>query len=182
MGVKLDLYNDFVTAMSGVSNIKTSGLWNSQINWENIEIPFTYPACFLEFAVIPYTTTMLRTPRGSSTGNVSKQQKSAPDNAIITIHIIFEKLKTATDSFSEIEPIITEVYLALQGLSGVYYSSMLRVEERQDTDHDRVLDWQMDFHTNLIECGELDDTLEDANDPIGTLTDMEINKDLDIDN
>jgi len=182
MSVKLELYDDFVTAMSGVSGVNTSGLWNSQADHENEEIPFAYPAAFLEFTTIAWGDTKLKPIKTASTGATSKQQQSSPDRTLITIHILFEKLKTATQSFSEIDVVIQQVYLALQGITGTHYSPLLRVEERQDVDHDRVIDWQMDFSVNLAECGEADSSLVDANNPIVTLTAIEITKDLEIDN
>ncbi|MCH7902756.1 hypothetical protein IIC68_03310 [archaeon] len=54
---------------------------------------------------------------------------------------------------------------------------MLRIAERQDTDHDRVIDWQMDFSTMMLQLGEESGVII----PGGTL-DVEVDVDLKIDN
>lgn len=180
MSVKLEIYNDIVSALGTITELKTIGLYNSQFDREEDEWVRDYPKGFIEFATIPWLPPKQTTGKGTSSGNTVKQQDSG--EVIITIHIGFSYLQDADVSFPLLDVIVQKVYLALQGLSGSYYGPLKRVEERQDPDHDRVLDWQMDFSTMLQECGEADSGLVDANDPIGTITDITINKDLDIDN
>ncbi|KKN24456.1 hypothetical protein LCGC14_0894810 [marine sediment metagenome] len=177
MSAKLDIFNDIVTALAAVTEIETIELWNSQLTNEDREIPFNYNAVFIEFADIPWTTTNQQPSRLGSEGDVSKQQKG--DGALITLHIAFSPLQDETVSFPIISPIIDKVYFAVQGLDNNFYGPLLRVAERQDTDHDRVIDWQMDFNTMIFECGELDDSLTEI--PGGTV-DVDVNVDLDIDN
>ena len=95
------------------------------------------------------------------------------------LHLGFSHLEDETVSFPLISPIIDKVYFAVQLLKGDFYSPLLRVSETQDTDHDRVIDWQMGFGTKLDQCGELDTSLTKITG--GTL-DVEVDADLDIDN
>lgn len=177
MSAKLDIFNDIVTALDSIAELETVELWNSQFANEDREKPFNYNAVFVEFSEIAWTTTNQTPSRSGSEGDVSKQQKG--DETLIMLHIAFSQLDNETISFPIISPIIDKVYLAVQGLNGEFYGPLLRVAERQDTDHDRVIDWQMDFNTMIFECGELDDALTEI--PGGTL-ELELDKDLDIDN
>lgn len=157
MSAKLDIFNDIVTQLKKISDIETIELWNSQLENESDETSFNFPAVFIEFADIPWTSTNQQPSRLGVEGNVSKQQKGA--GALITLHIAFSQLNDETVSFPIISPIIDKVYFSIQGLQGTFYTPLLRVAERQDTDHDRVIDWQMDFNTMMNECGELDTDL-----------------------
>ena len=177
MSAKLDIFNDIVTALALVTEIKTVELWNNQFANEERETAFNYPAVFIEFAETPWTISKQRPPKTGSQGNTTKEQKS--EGTIITIHLGFSQLENETVSFPLIDPIIEKVYFAIQGLNGTFYGPLLRIAERQDTDHDRVIDWQMDFNTMMFECGELDPDLTKID--AGVL-DVELNVDLDIDN
>lgn len=182
MSVKLDIFNDIVTAVkaitdNGVRVINTVELWNSQLENLAEEIPFNFPAVFIEFGEIPWTSTNQPPSTSGSRGNVTKEQKG--EGALIIIHIAFSQLENETISFPLIDPKIDKVYFAIQGLFiDQKYSQLLRVGERQDTDHNRVIDWQMDFLTTMFQCGEPDATLTEI--PGGTITPV-ITRDLDID-
>ena len=176
MSVKLDIFNDIVTAIKTIPEIETVELWNSQLENESEEKPFNFPAVFIEFGEIPWTSTNQQPSTLGAQGNVAKEQKG--DGALITLHIAFSQLENQTISFLIIDPIIEKVYFKIQGLTGEFYKPLLRVAERQDTDHDRVIDWQMDFNVLMLQCGELDTTLTQI--PGGTV-DLEVDGDLDID-
>ena len=176
MSAKLDIFNDIVTALALVTEIKTVELWNNQFANEEREAAFNYPAVFIEFAETPWTISKQRPPKTGSQGNTTKEQKS--EGTIITIHLGFSQLENETVSFPLIDPIIEKVYFAIQGLNGTFYGPLLRIAERQDTDHDRVIDWQSDFIASLEQCGQLDDSL--TNIPGGTIS-IDVNVDLDID-
>ena len=176
MSAKLDIFNDIVTEIKKISDIQTVELWNSQLVNEDKETPFNFPAVFIEFADIPWTSTNQQPSKLGGEGDVTKQQKG--DGTLITLHIAFSQYENETVSFPIISPIIDKIYFAIQELTGTFYEPLLRVAERQDTDHDRVIDWQMDFNTMMFECGELDPDLTKIN--AGVLS-VELNVDLDID-
>ena len=176
MSVKLDIFNDIVTEINKISEVETVELWNSQLENLTEETAFNFPAVFIEFAEIPWTTTNQQPSALGTQGNVTKEQKG--DGTLITLHIAFSQLEDETVSFPLISPIIDKVYFAIQGLTGEFYKPLLRVAERQDTDHERVIDWQMDFSALIFQCGELDTTLTQI--PGGTV-DVKTTVDLDID-
>lgn len=182
MSAKLDIFNDIVTAVEaiidtdGVRVINTVELWNSQLENETEEIPFNFPAVFIEFAEIPWTSTNKAPPASSSVGNIIGEQKG--EDALIILHIAFSQLENETVSFPIISPIIDQVYFKVHKLSGDFYSELLRSAERQDTDHNRVIDWQMDFLTTMFQCGEKDSGLTEI--PGGTINPV-ITVDLEID-
>lgn len=173
MSVKLNLYNDIETILIAIDEIKTVGIFNNQFDREDEEKAKAYPCCFVEFANIGWTQTQ-QTPIRKV--NAQKQQKA--EGTIVTIHIGFEDLQDETANFKDIDPIIQKVYLALQDLTGDYYSVLNREAERQDTDHNNVIVWQMDFSTTMEEVGE-EATLKKVDG--GTLS-LEITKNLKIDN
>lgn len=179
MSAKLDIFNDIVTELEEVSEIETIGIWNNQFDNEAEEISFNFPAVFVEFADIPWISTNQHPSRSGSQGNIAKEQK-AP-GTLITLHIGFSELKDETKSFPDIDAILDTVYFKIQGLGANkdFYSALLRVAERQDTDHNRVIDWQMDFSTEMFQCGELDEDLTKID---ARTLDLETDIDLDIDN
>ena len=177
MSVKLDIFNDIVTAIKTIPEIETVELWNSQLENMNKETSFNFTAVFIEFAEIPWTTTNQQPPSIGAKGNITKEQKG--EGALITLHIAFSQIENATVSFPLIDPIIEKVYFKIQGLTKAdKYKPLLRVAERQDTDHERVIDWQMDFMTLIFQCGELNADLTKID--AGTLS-LTLTKDLDID-
>lgn len=184
MSVKLDIFNDIVTSVEAIVDINsirvinTVELWNNQIEKETEEIPVNYPAVYIEFGEIPWTSTNQPPSTLGPRGDVTKEQKGI--NSLITIHIALSQLEDETDSFPIIDAIIDTVYFAIQGLfKNEKYSSLLRIAERQDIDHGRIIDWQMDFLTTLFQCGQADDTLIKIDG--GTIT-LVLTTDLDVDN
>ena len=184
MSVKLDIFNDIVTAVeaivdiNGIKVINTVELWNSQLENEEDEISFNFPAVFIEFAEIPWTSTNQQPSTLGTQGNVTKEQKG--EGALVMIHISHSELDDETISFPVIDAVNDKIYFAIQGLfKNEKYSPLLRITELQDVDHERVIDWQMGFLTTMFQCGELDDTLIKIDG--GTIT-LVLAKDLDIDN
>lgn len=178
MSVKLDIFNDIITVVEPITEVETVRLWNSQLENEATEIPFNYAAVFIEFAEIPWTSTNQQPSTLGAQGNVTKEQKGA--NALVIIHATFSQLENETLSFPIIDAIIDKIYFEVQGLfKDQKYSPLLRVAERQDVDHNRVIDWQMDFLTTMFQCGELDDSLTEIS---GGTVEVETTVDLDIDN
>lgn len=183
MSAKLDIFNDITTKLEAIldSNdkriIQTIGIWNNQFDNEAEEDAFNYPAVFIEFAEIPWTSTNQPPSSLGSQGNVSKEQKGV--GALITLHAGFSHLEDETTSFPIIDATLELIYFAIQGLTGTYYQPLLRSAELQDTDHNRVIDWQQGFTTTMLQGGTPDENLTEI--AAGTL-DVETNVDLDIDN
>ena len=168
---KLELYQDFKEKMAGLSSIKHYGYWNNQVSEDNEkqEKPFFYPAVFIEFDTIEYGQNQ-QTQQIYPYGNTQKQQKPVPCSVII--HCCFSQLEKASDSFEIIDPIVHEVYLALQFMEGTLYQNMYRTSETPDVDFNRVSDWQIVFSTALSEDGELGSLTETTVTGITLTTDL----------
>jgi len=172
----LKAFNAIKAQIETVAEIKTVRLWNSQIDNHEREQPYTRPACFIEFKPTGITTDQ---PTQKIGQNVSRQQKI---NTIITIHYEDFKYEDETTSLPIIDANFQKIYYVLQGftkgaLADGYFQPLLRVDVRFDSDHDQVLDWQMDFETMLQECGEEEELTLIAG---GTIT-PDIDRDFDID-
>ena len=178
MSTKLTIYNAIdLQIKKKVKDIQTFGIWNNQFEHLGVdEIDFNFPAVFVEFASIPWTSSQIQPRRQGNTGDVIKQQKS--QDTIITLHIGFSFLKEPIRSFRDMDPIIDKIYFALQGLEGEQFSPLLRIDERQDTEHGRIIDWQVDFRTMMEQTGELD---KDVRKIEADTLDLDIEKDLQID-
>lgn len=161
MSAKVDVYNDIVTALEAlvtdtVRDIKTVGFWNNQFTNEGVERSFNFPAVFIEFQE---TQWIQSSHAGANAGaaNATGDTEEQKGNTVIILHIGFSELKNETRSFPVIDVIIEKVYFAIQNLQGaneLSYSVLLRSAERQDNNHDRVIDWQMDFTSLLSQFGQ----------------------------
>jgi len=173
MSVKLNLFNDIKTAIEATSADRVL-LFNNQFENETRELVHPYKTVLIEFRSVPWTTTKQRTPKGLENGDVMKSQKSG--ETIIALHIGYNTGKEATNSFEELDTYLQEIYFAVQDLQGEYYQPLKRIMEIHDTNHDRLIVWQMEFSTMLEEVGTTDTSLEEK-----TAT-LELDTDLDIDN
>jgi hypothetical protein len=117
---------------------------------------------------MPYTTEILP---GSTVSTAKNQQRG---EWIIKLHCVFKNYLDADGSFEIIEPILWQIYCAIQGVDlqagTAIFSSLIRVLEVQDVDHDLVQDWHQDYMTSMIEGAPIDDSVTDQNDPVGTVT------------
>lgn len=160
-------YNAIVDRLSVLTNDQGMplfvriGIWNEQIENEKEEHAFNYPAVFVQFASLPW-----RTKQNAGGFQSPTQEEQQSDEAIITIHICHRYLQNETLSFPLIHPINQQVYFALQGQNTEDFGPMLRVDERQDTDHDGAIDWQMDFKVPMVQLGQSVDKKEMAADSI----------------
>lgn len=161
MSAKLDIFKAVKAAIiKDAPQIRTFGFWNNQFEHEPEEIAFNYPCVFLEFSSIPWTKSQVQAPKNTSRGNVKKQQKG--EGMVVVLHIGFAPLKNVDLSFElDLDPVLDCVYFAVEGLNGEFFSPMLRSAEKQDVDHGRVIDWQMDFTFMITQCGQLDDSLRE---------------------
>lgn len=158
---KKDLYLDVrQRILDKVPEVKHVLLFNNQFDRDTEEEAFTYPCVFIEFLQLIHS------------GVASNQQKS---DIQIRLHVGYESLKTEDLGLLDL---VQSVHLAVQGFSGQLFSGLQRIEERQDIDHDNVQVWQIDYETNLTDCV----TDPKANLKSFTIANLEIDKDLDIDN
>lgn len=141
------------------SQLKHVALWNSQITHESVEKPFNFPAVFVEFSAMDYT---------SEAFGIQKCETE------ITIHCVFSQL-VETITFLDFVQLVVN---SLNEFSGTYFTGLKRIKEIQDVNHDRVMDWQILFKTTIT---------DDATSPVQkmtltTPTMLEMNLVVDIDN
>lgn len=129
---QLIIYNKLKEKLSLIQGLKHVALWNNQFERENEENAFLYPCCFIEFNNSNFVDLTLGVQQFDS---------------IITLHLGFESYK---DEDTFILQLKQDVYKAIHTLQcGVSASKLLRVDERQNFDHDNVQDYQMDYKTTI---------------------------------
>jgi hypothetical protein len=176
MGVKKDIYLDVKDIIENLDVIEHFAVWNNQLDNEDREDAFNYPAVFFEFSDILWTPAAFRTINS----NVEQQQAGG---IAITLHVAFFYLEDETESFINQLDIVDSVYRAVAGLQGETYSPFQRESEVQDINHDGVIDWQVTFRSpQVIDAGNEDEDKIDATDGGANPIDIEIVPDLDIDN
>lgn len=138
---KITLYNGIKTALNGLGydkadgttdTLKTVALWRNQIQRENVEIPFLYPAVFIEFL-----------PTGYMEGSSQAHQSV---NMTVRLHVCFETYKTED---LDILLLTQAVYSAIQLKQWGLWGKMKRRNEEQDFDHSNIQDFMQDY-----DCGQ----------------------------
>lgn len=129
---QLVVFNKLKSTLSSIQGIKHVALWNNQLDNEKEENAFLCPAVFIEF----------------NNANFKDLTEGVQQfDSIITLHLIFESYK---DEDTFILQLKQDVYKATHTLQcGVSASKLLRVDERQNFDHDNVQDYQTDYKTTI---------------------------------
>jgi len=118
------------------TSVKHCLLFNNQIDEIASENTFPFPAVFVEFTSLDW----LVKSRGIQKGD-----------AIVRLHVAFNSLKTEE---LEILELLAEIHAKLQGFSDSdVYSQLNRVYELQDTNHDQIQVWQIDYSTTITDLG-----------------------------
>jgi hypothetical protein len=132
-GIKADLEGlTYTKGDSTVGQVQTVALWRNQIEREPEEIPFLYPAIFIEFL----------------TSNYMESSSKAYQSLELTVrlHICFESYK---DEDLDVLRLTQAVYSAMQlknyaGTTG-FFAAMKRRNEEQNFDHPNVQDFIQDY-------------------------------------
>ena len=160
--MKKSLYTDVKTRIETncPNDILHVDLWNNQLSNEAKEKAFNYPAAFIEFSSLIYR---------SENSGVQKLDYE------MTIHCVFSQLVDSIDLLDVVQKVVAE----LHGWAPTDSTTLNRLEEIPDTDHDRVIDWQIVFKGTIT-----DDSTHIQNKATlkTTPTTLEITKQLDIDN
>jgi len=135
MNPKLQLFDALALMIAEkVPEIKTFRLFNSQFSKENVEKAFPFPALFIEFPALEYS---------------SKSEGLQVADANVRFHLGFSSLKTEDRAIFELE---SKLYFQLQGFSLANVSTPLdRKREFQDTDHDSLIIWQIEYNTLITD-------------------------------
>lgn len=128
-GIKTDLTDlDYVKADGTVDRLKHVALWRNQIAREREEIPFNYPAVFIEFL--------------SSSYMESSSKAYQELTMTVRLHICFESYK---DEDLDILRLTQAVYGKMQLAQYDTCGNMKRRNEEQDFDHSNVQDFMQDY-------------------------------------
>ena len=128
---KLTLFNSLKADLIAISGIKHVSLWNNQIERENIENAFLYPAIFIQFLPSEYR----------DKGVVGKYQEY---DMTVRLHICFESYK---DEDTDILTLTDNVWSLVQGNQYGNFGKLLRRNEEQNFDHPNVQDYTQDYAT-----------------------------------
>lgn len=126
--MQYELYIALKAQIETYSAIKHVDLWNNQIERENVEITFAYPAVFIEFANINYT---------DQTKGV---QSFEMDCLIHIVDVSYEKTNT------NILQLKQNVNAYIQNFTQGYHTKMLRRNDQPNYDHTNVQEWITTYH------------------------------------
>jgi hypothetical protein len=128
---KLILYNSLKPDLQAINGVKTVFLWNNQLERENEEQPFLYPAIGIEF--LP-----------SNFRDKGRQATSQEYDMIVRLHILFESY---LDEDVSILTLTDSVWQTVQNKRYGTFGSLLRRNEEQNFDHPNVQDYIQDYAT-----------------------------------
>ena len=168
MSVRKQIYDLVKTALLTTS-IKQVEIWNNQYTPENIvkhKQPL-WPVATIEFYPMNSRPPKLRTRNTNIIHEVNTDFN-------ITIHILHKSILDETDYYFSIDQTIEDVRHSLMDLSGDNFGRFKVLIEDYDKSHDQIFDYQMTFNC-LIQKPGIKNILVDANNPIGTITDIIIN-------
>ena len=77
--MQLAIYNQLKARISTLQSLKYVALWNNQFEREDVNVPFNYPCCFIEFPAADYIENLQGQQQGTMT---------------IALHLGFESYKT----------------------------------------------------------------------------------------
>ena len=161
MSVKADLFVDLKARILAMApEIKTVKRWNNQIEPENDdrEDPIEYPAVYIAFSRIIWEQYQVGIQKG---------------DIVVTIHTVPEKYNTEDEEFYDT---LESVHLAVQNYEEEYFIPLIRLEDREDDDHDIRIDYQTDYTSLITDCSTIK-----TKDLVETSPDLVLDIELDID-
>lgn len=126
--MQYELYTALKTQIETYAAIQHVDLWNNQIERENVEITFAYPAVFIEFANINYTD------------QLKGVQSFEMDVIIHIVDVSYEKTNT------NILQLKQNVNAYIQLFTEGYHTRMLRRNDTANYDHTNVQEWMTTYH------------------------------------
>ena len=128
---KLTLYNSLKADLVAITGIKHVALWNNQLERENEENPFLYPAIFIEF--------MPSTFRDKGKYAVSQEY-----DMTVRLHVCFESY---LDEDTTILTLLDNVWQKVPAKQYGIFGKLLRRNEEQNYDHPNVQVYIQDYNT-----------------------------------
>lgn len=118
--MQLAIYNALKARISTLQSLKYVALWNNQFEREDVNVPFNYPCCFIEFPAADYIENLQGQQQGTMT---------------IALHLGFESYKTEDTDILQLKQDLNQL---VHGWSTPYNSRFLRRSEVQSNDHTNV--------------------------------------------
>jgi hypothetical protein len=128
---KLTIYNSLKNDLVAITGIKHVALWNNQLERENEENPFLYPAIFIEFLPSNY--------RDKGKFAVSQEY-----DMTVRLHVCFESY---LDEDTTILTLLDNVWQTVHNKQYSTFGKLLRRNEEQNFDHPNVQIYIQDYAT-----------------------------------
>jgi hypothetical protein len=157
--MQLSIYNDLKQRISTLAELKYVALWNNQFEREDVNVPFGYPCCFIEFADTSYVDDLNLRQRGTLQ---------------INIHLGFESYKTEDTDILQLKQDLNEL---IHGWSTPNNTKFLRRSETQNFDHTNIQDYIISYQVTGLDVTSLNLPTVDA-----TVSTLILNVDPIIDN
>lgn len=128
---KSALYSSLRTDLLTITGVKHVSLWNNQIERENVEKPFLYPAIFIQFLPSEYR-------------DLANKATVQQYDMIVRLHICSESYEDVnTDVLDLADAVWQKVHKKQYGDFG----ELLRRNEEQNFDHPNVQVYVQDYKT-----------------------------------
>ena len=157
--MQLSIYNDLKQRISTLAALKYVALWNNQFEREDVNVPFNYPCCFIEFADTSYVDDLNLRQRGTLQ---------------INIHLGFESYKTEDTDILQLKQDLNEL---IHGWSTPNNTKFLRRSETQNFDHTNIQDYIISYQVTGLDVTSVNLPTVDA-----TVSTLILNVDPIIDN
>jgi hypothetical protein len=131
--MQLSIYNDLKQRISTLAALKYVALWNNQFEREDVNVPFGYPCCFIEFADTSYVDDLNLRQRGLLQ---------------INIHLGFESYKTEDTDILQLKQDLNEL---IHGWSTPNNTKFLRRSETQNFDHTNIQDYIISYQVTGLD-------------------------------
>jgi hypothetical protein len=118
--MQLAIYNALKARIETLAALKYVALWNNQFEREDVNVPFNYPCCFIEFPSADYIENL----QGQQQGTLS-----------IALHLGFESYKTEDTAVLQLKQ---DLNALVHNWSTPYNSRFLRRSEIQSADHTNI--------------------------------------------
>lgn len=116
-------------------DVKTFRLFNNQVENDNTENAFNYPAVFLEFADLEFMNE-----------NAGLQSITG----VIRLRIVQEEYRTENELNLDFVDKIASVLNGFQ--SSTIIQPLIRIRELQDTDHNNLIIWEQEYNFKANDC------------------------------
>jgi hypothetical protein len=136
--MQLAIYNQLKARIETLTALKYVALWNNQFEREDINIPFNYPCCFIEFPSADYIENL----QGQQQGTMS-----------IALHLGFESYKTEDTDVLQLKQ---DLNALIHGWSTPYNSRFLRRSEIQSADHTNVQEFIITYTMQGFDYSAMD--------------------------